>query len=166
MNDQPSDSREVINTSGGPAIQGNVNTGGGDFAGGDQTKYILGDEGHGDKIGRNKMSAGDVTNSTVAIGPGAFAQNVKNFFFGEHEDVIRQRNRRTMLQLVKSTWFAPTARTLTELYAKGQTIHWLSWLAGRMVQYGQTLFLLEQIQPSWAQTTRLSNFVFAAAMLM
>lgn len=60
---------------------------------------------HGDVVHGDKITVGDIHKSeAVAIGHGAFAQNVRNFFFGEHEDVIRQRNRRIMLQLVKSTW--------------------------------------------------------------
>lgn len=60
---------------------------------------------HGDVVHGDKITVGDIRKSeAVAIGSGAFAQNVKNFFFGEHEDVIWQRNRRIMLQLVKSTW--------------------------------------------------------------
>lgn len=60
---------------------------------------------HGDVVHGDKTTVGDIHQSeAVAIGSGAFAQNVKNFFFGEHEDVIRQRNRRAMLQLVKATW--------------------------------------------------------------
>jgi hypothetical protein len=34
-------------------------------------------------------------------------------------------------------------------YAREQTLGWLSWLAQGMQQHGQTVFLIEQLQPSW-----------------
>src|SRR5215813_8066528 len=34
-------------------------------------------------------------------------------------------------------------------YAREQTLGWLSWLASGMQQHGQTVFLIEQLQPSW-----------------
>src|SRR5262249_61789953 len=34
-------------------------------------------------------------------------------------------------------------------YAREQTLRWLSWLASGMQQHGQTVFLIEQLQPSW-----------------
>ncbi|MCA1995403.1 MAG: NACHT domain-containing protein, partial [Coleofasciculus sp. S288] len=37
-------------------------------------------------------------------------------------------------------------------YSKTQTIHWLSWLARRMSQFSQTVFLIEGMQPNWLQT--------------
>ncbi|HEY9676050.1 MAG TPA: TIR domain-containing protein [Waterburya sp.] len=37
-------------------------------------------------------------------------------------------------------------------YTKAQTLHWLNWLAQRMRQFSQTVFLIEEIQPTWLQT--------------
>ena len=37
-------------------------------------------------------------------------------------------------------------------YSKTKTIRWLSWLALRMVQESQTLFLIERMQPNWLQS--------------
>ncbi|MEP0751089.1 protein kinase [Trichocoleus sp. Lan] len=37
-------------------------------------------------------------------------------------------------------------------YSKEQAIHWLSWLAKRLVEKSQTVFLIERIQPSWLPT--------------
>ncbi|MFN2137828.1 MAG: hypothetical protein ACK2UK_17870 [Candidatus Promineifilaceae bacterium] len=34
-------------------------------------------------------------------------------------------------------------------YEKEQSLQWLAWLAGRMNAHNQTIFLIEQIQPSW-----------------
>jgi eukaryotic-like serine/threonine-protein kinase len=37
-------------------------------------------------------------------------------------------------------------------YTPEQITTWLSWLARKMVQHGQTVFLIEQLQPSWLET--------------
>jgi hypothetical protein len=37
-------------------------------------------------------------------------------------------------------------------YSQAQTLHWLTWLAQRMSQFGQTVFLIEGMQPDWLQT--------------
>ncbi|MBV9227707.1 MAG: NACHT domain-containing protein, partial [Chloroflexi bacterium] len=34
-------------------------------------------------------------------------------------------------------------------YTHQQTMHWLSWLAKRLVQHGQTVFYIERMQPDW-----------------
>jgi len=34
-------------------------------------------------------------------------------------------------------------------YSLGQTIRWLRWLAQKMSQHSQSVFLIEQLQPSW-----------------
>jgi DNA polymerase III delta prime subunit len=39
-----------------------------------------------------------------------------------------------------------------QCYTPEQTRHWLSWLAGRMVEQGQTIFYLDQMQPDWLQS--------------
>lgn len=36
-----------------------------------------------------------------------------------------------------------------ESYRDEQTTHWLSWLAVRMLKHGQTVFSLDQMQPTW-----------------
>ena len=48
--------------------------------------------------------------------------------------------------------FARIARTKHELYPQRQTIRWLRWLAQQMSKHGQTVFLIERMQPSWLQT--------------
>ena len=39
-------------------------------------------------------------------------------------------------------------------YGEAQATAWLAWLARGMQQHGQTLFLIEQLQPSWLSTRR------------
>jgi NACHT domain/zinc-ribbon domain len=38
-------------------------------------------------------------------------------------------------------------------YPKEQVVQWLSWLAFKMSQASQTVFLIEQMQPTWLETT-------------
>ena len=37
-------------------------------------------------------------------------------------------------------------------YSEAQATAWLAWLAQGMQQHGQTIFLIEQLQPSWLST--------------
>jgi energy-coupling factor transporter ATP-binding protein EcfA2 len=41
---------------------------------------------------------------------------------------------------------------VNQQYPKDQVIHWLTWLAQRMSQASQSVFLIEQMQPTWLQT--------------
>ncbi|MBV9386407.1 MAG: response regulator [Chroococcidiopsidaceae cyanobacterium CP_BM_ER_R8_30] len=43
-------------------------------------------------------------------------------------------------------------RSVSQQYSEKQTRHWLIWLAQRMSQSSQTVFLIEQMQLSWVQT--------------
>jgi DNA polymerase III delta prime subunit len=40
-------------------------------------------------------------------------------------------------------------RTKEQPYAQEQTLHWLTWLAGQMTEQKQTVFLIENLQPTW-----------------
>jgi hypothetical protein len=40
-------------------------------------------------------------------------------------------------------------RGVARRYTRRQTITWLTWLAQRLEQHSQTVFLLEELQPSW-----------------
>lgn len=44
-------------------------------------------------------------------------------------------------------------------YQLEQSTEWLAWLAGKMAQHGQSVFLLEQMQPSWL-STRTQKFIY------
>ena len=39
-------------------------------------------------------------------------------------------------------------------FAVAPTMRWLSWLAQQMTQHGQTIFVMEQMQPSWLENPR------------
>ncbi|MCZ7570724.1 MAG: hypothetical protein M5U01_19360 [Ardenticatenaceae bacterium] len=45
-------------------------------------------------------------------------------------------------------------RAAARQYSPEQTRRRLSWLAGKMVEHAQTVFLIEQPQPSWLSTRR------------
>jgi len=48
--------------------------------------------------------------------------------------------------------FKRTTRIDPKLYPKVDTIHWLSSLARKMSEHGQTVLLIERMQPSWLET--------------
>jgi len=48
--------------------------------------------------------------------------------------------------------FERTGRSNSKLYPKEDTIQCLSWLARKMWEHGQTVFLIERMQPSWLET--------------
>jgi len=52
-----------------------------------------------------------------------------------------------------------------ERYAPPQVIHWLSWLARRLVEHNQTAFYLEGIQPSWLENRSQRRFYEMAIRL-
>ncbi len=43
---------------------------------------------------------------------------------------------------------------VNQQYSKGQSIHWLTWLAQRMSHASQTVFFIEGMQPTWLETTQ------------
>ena len=45
-------------------------------------------------------------------------------------------------------------RGINNKYSKEQSIRWLSWLAQRLSQQSQTVFLIERLQPNWLQKKR------------
>lgn len=46
-------------------------------------------------------------------------------------------------------------RGLRSLYPAAQTVRWLAWLAGKMKEQAQTVFLIEGLQPGWLESSRL-----------
>ncbi|MGQ0600652.1 MAG: NACHT domain-containing protein [Anaerolineales bacterium] len=58
--------------------------------------------------------------------------------------------------------FARPGRTRNELYPRTQTLHRLTWLARRMTQHGQSIFLIEHLQPSWL-AGRAGRWAYAVA---
>jgi len=52
------------------------------------------------------------------------------------------------------------------MYPPAQTKKWLAWLARKMNQHNQALFLLEQIQPSWLPTRRQQQLFILTSRLV
>ncbi|HEY9663103.1 MAG TPA: NACHT domain-containing protein, partial [Allocoleopsis sp.] len=50
-------------------------------------------------------------------------------------------------------------------YSQGETIAWLSWLAQQLVNRSQTVFLIEQLQPTWLHGTR-QNRIYLMGVLI
>ena len=42
-------------------------------------------------------------------------------------------------------------REVEPVYSPQQTLRWLKWLSVRLVQHGQSIFLIERMQPNWLQ---------------
>ena len=59
-------------------------------------------------------------------------------------------------------------RKANQLYKNKQAIHWLVWLAKKMVQQSQTIFLIEKIQPNWllSQSDRVFYIVLNKVLLL
>ena len=51
-------------------------------------------------------------------------------------------------------------------YSEAQATAWLAWLARGMQQHGQTVFLIEQLQPSWLSTRgQCWGYIFASRLI-
>ncbi|MFN8495692.1 MAG: effector-associated domain EAD1-containing protein [Caldilineaceae bacterium] len=49
--------------------------------------------------------------------------------------------------------FQRPGKLIVDHYPRAQTLRWLAWLSAHMVQYAQTEFLIERLQPEWLQST-------------
>ena len=60
-----------------------------------------------------------------------------------------------------------TRRGTNTLYQSTQTKAWLSWLAHQMLSHGQSIFLLDQIQPNWLPkgNQRLLYFIWSRSVI-
>jgi len=56
-------------------------------------------------------------------------------------------------------------RDVDKFYPSAQTVRWLTWLAQRMIQYGQTVFLIERMQPYWLPTNA-QRWLYAVIQLL
>jgi predicted ATPase len=70
----------------------------------------------------------------------------KHLFDNYVERMFKPRTHRTILDV------SDDKRPDDERFSKEESIHWLSWLAKRMLQHGQTVFLIEKMQPGWLPT--------------
>jgi energy-coupling factor transporter ATP-binding protein EcfA2 len=74
----------------------------------------------------------------------------KHIFDNYVERMLQPRIYRTVRDHPE-TGSAPDRKQDGRRFSKEETIHWLSWLARRMSQHGQTIFLIERMQPDWLQ---------------
>ena len=70
----------------------------------------------------------------------------KHIFDNYVERMFKPRTHRTIPDVFDDK------RSDDKRFSKEETIHWLSWLAKRMSQHGQTVFLIERMQPDWLPT--------------
>ncbi len=88
-----------------------IDTGGGDYVGGNKTVY--GDVVHGDKVGGDKTTVGDVTGSVVALGRGARASQQQGVSAAELERLFQPLT--AAIQAVSAAQQAPAAETAEAL---------------------------------------------------
>lgn len=63
---------------------------------------------------------------------------------------IKER-RRHLFETYIERMFQRHGRAMRMKYTPEKTKHWIGWLATRMVQESQTVFLIEKIKPSWLE---------------
>lgn len=64
----------------------------------------------------------------------------------------KEDRRRHLFKTYVDRMFERTGRTDSKRYPKEKNIRWLSWLARKMKENNQTVFLIERMQPSWLET--------------
>lgn len=69
----------------------------------------------------------------------------------EKLDTVEARRKHLFNKYI-DVMFNRVARTKSEIYPRDKTIKWLSWLAEKMTQQAQSVFLIEGMQPTWLQT--------------
>lgn len=127
-----------IDTGGGSSYVGDIKVEGGDFVGG--RKIVYGDEVRGDKVGGDRYTTGDITDSTVAMGRGAQATHTEGVS-GEDlaqlfAQVYRQIEARPEDPDVDKEELAETVQKVEQEAAKGEEANpnrverWLKFLGG------------------------------------
>jgi len=84
----------------------------------------------------------------------------KHIFDNYVERMFKPRTHRTILDVYDDK------RPDDERFSKEKTIHWLSWLAKRMSEHGQTVFLIERMQPDWLPTRAQRRIMTVGAAVM
>ena len=69
-----------------------------------------------------------------------------------HKDDSPQARREQIFQLYVERMFQ-RKKSITNLFSQDQAIGWLSWLARKMKEQSQSVFMLEEIQPAWLNAT-------------
>jgi DNA polymerase III delta prime subunit len=89
----------------------------------------------------------------------------KHIFDNYVERMFKPRIQRTFFDHpeIGST---PDRKQDDKRFSKEESIHWLSWLAKRMLQHGQTVFLIERVQPDWLPTRAQQRIMTVGAAVM
>lgn len=67
-------------------------------------------------------------------------------------EVVEEQRKKLFDAYIERMFNRPNRSKCKQIYSKYKTIRWLNWLAQRMVQESQTIFLIESIQPYlWLQ---------------
>ena len=64
-------------------------------------------------------------------------------------EVVEERRKQLFDAYIERMFRRPTRLKAEQRYSEAQTKHWLTWLAQRMVQNSQTIFLIERISLNW-----------------
>ncbi|KST64026.1 NACHT domain-containing protein [Mastigocoleus testarum] len=72
-------------------------------------------------------------------------------------EVLEERRKQLFDNYIKLMLKRPNRSKVQDKYSQTQTKRWLIWLAQKMVQRSQTVFLIEQMQPTWLKS-RAKNF--------
>jgi eukaryotic-like serine/threonine-protein kinase len=75
------------------------------------------------------------------------------------------RRRKHLFDAYVSKMFTRTARTQHEIYPREQTVHWLAYLAQKMTEHAQAVFLIERMQPDWLPTRKHRSLYGLCVML-
>lgn len=80
------------------------------------------------------------------------------------EDLSRASSSTDRQRLVFERYIAHVLkrRGTSTSYPSQHTIEWLTWLAQRMKQHGQTIFYIERMQPDWLPVSRLHQLSYKA----
>jgi GTPase SAR1 family protein len=89
----------------------------------------------------------------------------KHIFDNYVERMFKSRTHRTLpeYQELGSTYYW---KQDDKRFSRKDTVHWLSWLAKRMSEHGQTVFLIERMQPDWLPTRAQQRIVTMGAAVM
>jgi GTPase SAR1 family protein len=67
-------------------------------------------------------------------------------------EVAKEQRKQLFDAYIKRMLRRPTHGKVEQRYSEAQTKRWLTWLAQSMVQQSQTVFFIEEIQPTWLQS--------------
>ncbi len=69
-------------------------------------------------------------------------------------EVLEERRKQLFDDYIEKMFHRPNRRKIKKIYSEAQTKRWLIWLAQRMIQQSQTVFLIGKMQPYWLDNRR------------